>query len=250
MIETLVLSLALACPVPEPALPVPVVQALLGVYRETDLDFVAPVDHPLALVFGTERPELPVRPVTETGDELTYGVWADPVYDGACFEAFVDALMADPRAWPGIRKADTGEIPQLWVTLAAPAAACGSYENPRASCAWNNRDGTGIVTVNAMRWSRGYGYDLASDRITVVNHEVGHLLGFGHYECSLMATSPWQPGAGFPSFESEWDDCGRVPAWPSEEEQEISQLVYTERWLWGGVGPWDGQEFVDEYLAG
>ena len=50
---------------------------------------------------------------------------------------------------------------------------------------FNRRNG-GDVVLNAWRWHEGataYAGDLASYRIYMVNHEVGHALGNGHQPC-------------------------------------------------------------------
>lgn len=60
--------------------------------------------------------------------------------------------------------------------------------NGRLSCHKN-----GNVMINAWRWVNGaetYGADLASYRIYLVSHEVGHSLGHGHVGC---------PGSGRPA---------------------------------------------------
>lgn len=223
MIGSLLLSLGV-CFTPEPALPIPVVQTLLGVYRAADSEKVADPDDPYALIVGTQRPDLPVTP-TEPGEPVTYKVWADPVYDPYCFEETVDRTLSDPRSWPNIVKAAPDETPQFWVTLVAPAAACGTSRNPRASCTWNNGDGTGIITINAMRWSRGYG-DGDKGRTTVLVHEVGHILQVGHSSCSVMGAPRWTPAAGYPRYHNEWTHCTKIPAWPHEGLRELSTRTY------------------------
>jgi hypothetical protein len=43
-----------------------------------------------------------------------------------------------------------------------------------------------LVVINARRWAYGieaYGDDLAAYRQYVVNHEMGHSIGFGHVGC-------------------------------------------------------------------
>lgn len=210
--------MALACPTPEPAVPLPITQVALGIYRSIDewVDVVLSEDHPMVYVFGSERPALPTEPRTD--GPITYDVWVDPIYDESCFEDHVDETLSDPRSWPGVRKVLPGETPQYWITLTAPAGACGTRGNPRASCTRNETAGTGIITINAMRWSRGYG-DLSHDRTQIINHEVGHILRAGHANCSVMGAPRWTPAAGYPKYETQWTECTKVPSWPTESER-------------------------------
>jgi hypothetical protein len=58
---------------------------------------------------------------------------------------------------------------------------CGDGYDRYTSCRNGNR-----VVINLARWARGvphYGAPLDLYRTYAVNHEVGHLLGFGHQLC-------------------------------------------------------------------
>jgi hypothetical protein len=193
-------------------------------YRKAESTEVVGVTHPFVYLIGTARPDLQVEPA-EPGETISFKVWADRIYDRECFESFVEATLSDPRSWPGIRPAEPGETPQFWVTLTAPAGACATFKNPRQTCTWNNGDGTGFITVNALRWSRGYGFG-DSDRRQLINHEVGHILSVGHSNCSVMGAPRWTPAAGYPRYESEYDGCARIPAWPHGALKTRSQESY------------------------
>lgn len=99
---------------------------------------------------------------------------------------FVDATLTDSRSWgtdtrPLVR---VNTVPSARVLLATPETAdalCAPLETGgRLSC----RNGANVV-INAWRWVNGTpGYTKLRDyRRYVINHEVGHALGFAHQEC-------------------------------------------------------------------
>lgn len=133
---------------------------------------------------------------TGTGRLQTYvvevegGLGIDP----AAFAAAVDAVLADPRSWTSggrrsLQRVDDAGAADLQVALTSPATTdrlCAPLQTVgRFSCADGDR-----AVLNAARWLEGataYGSDLAGYRQYLVNHEVGHTLGFRHAPC---------PGAG------------------------------------------------------
>jgi hypothetical protein len=212
---TFLFALSLACGVPEPSLADHEIrQALDG---NLPMDRQARVE-----TFGSHRVEwFPVEPSTD--GTTSYRVWVDPMYDHDCFEQRVVETLSDDRSWPNLRLADENEAPQFWVTLVAPGAACGSAKMMMASCAFTTDR---IIRMNALRWVRGYGhYSLEEEQSMVLNHEVGHILGFGHSDCSLMGTPKWVSGAGWPKWDTEWDNCD-PSVWPSETERAEAWSTY------------------------
>ncbi|HRW19531.1 MAG TPA: DUF3152 domain-containing protein [Dermatophilaceae bacterium] len=117
--------------------------------------------------------------------------------DEAEFARIVASVLTDSRGWQasdGVRfvpltpeQVQAGSTPDLRVTLASPrttARLCAPLNTygPQVSC-WNGSR----AVLNLHRWVRGaatYGADLATYRIYLVNHEVGHGLGHGHVGCS------------------------------------------------------------------
>lgn len=178
-------------------------------------------------VFGQGNPDLPVTPTTSI--DVSYGVWVEPGYDLGCFESKVDEVLLDDRSWPHLRPAGLGETPQFWVTLVPTGAACGSWKSSQASCAFNNGDGTGEVRINYLRWTRGYGSVLPDARTMLLNHEVGHIYGIDHYDCSVMSHPEWVSEAGWPKWDT-GSTCDPVE-WPTVSERATAWNIYASRWL-------------------
>lgn len=107
------------------------------------------------------------------------------------FGEFVLRTLNDDRSWPGensVSFARTDTDPDYRVMLATPQtvdAECDPLDTGgEYSCA------TGSAAVlNAMRWTEGVAEYRESEatltdyRRYLVNHEVGHLLGYGHVGC-------------------------------------------------------------------
>lgn len=118
--------------------------------------------------------------------------------DGAAFAVAVEATLGDPRSWGnggrmsfqrvGVAEAAAGQF-EFKVSLVSPGhmetycpgVGTGGY----TSCRYADR-----AVINLARWATAvpdYAGDVATYRLYVVNHEVGHVLGNGHLDC---------PGAG------------------------------------------------------
>jgi Protein of unknown function (DUF3152) len=118
--------------------------------------------------------------------------------DGAAFAEAVETTLGDPRSWGnggrmsfqrvGLAEAATSQY-EFKVTLVSPGnmetycpgVGTGGY----TSCRYGER-----AVINLARWATAvphYDGDIATYRLYVVNHEVGHALGNGHRDC---------PGAG------------------------------------------------------
>jgi hypothetical protein len=114
--------------------------------------------------------------------------------DGAQFAAAVESTLGDPRSW--------GNGGQLsFQRVGAAEAAAGDYDFRVSLVSPGNMEtycpgvGTGGYTscrfgeravINLARWETAvpdYAGDLATYRLYVVNHEVGHALGHGHEQC-------------------------------------------------------------------
>lgn len=116
------------------------------------------------------------------------------VEEGLPFDAdyvaeFVDEVLADERGWAGDNKHQFQRVDDdsfnFRILVATPDTVdklCAPLKtNGKVSCGRNNR-----ATLNALRWGTGvdsYGRDLENYRRYLINHEVGHLLGYPHENC-------------------------------------------------------------------
>ncbi|WP_066910971.1 DUF3152 domain-containing protein [Millisia brevis] len=110
--------------------------------------------------------------------------------DGS-FAEMVDATLANPKSWIGderfaFRRIDSGD-PDFRVSLTSQMSvrpACG-YDIPLEVSCYN--PSIGRVILNEPRWVRGaiaFQGDVGSYRQYVINHEVGHAIGYAaHQPC-------------------------------------------------------------------
>ena len=140
--------------------------------------------------------------------------------DRSAFAAQVERALLDRRGWGGsgrfaFRRVDRGPV-DFRVTLAgsrtvdrlcAPLATRGRY-----SCYMRGR-----AVLNLWRWTKGsppYRDRRAAYRRYLVNHEVGHALGFGHRACP-------GPGQRAPVMMQQTSEVGacRPGWWPLPAER-------------------------------
>ncbi|MFB6393452.1 DUF3152 domain-containing protein [Polymorphospora lycopeni] len=119
--------------------------------------------------------------------------------DTAAFASAADTILGDPRSWTASGQLRLQHVPQtaaadFTLYLATPAtsermcAAGGLRTEGYTSCRL-----PGQVIINVARWQEAvpdYGAPLDTYRAYVINHEVGHELGYGHEAC---------PSAGGPA---------------------------------------------------
>ncbi len=118
--------------------------------------------------------------------ELEAGV----VEDGPAFATAVEQILGNARSWGAggrlsFQRVDGGAV-DFRVSLTASLTVrklCG-YTLPFETSCYNGELGRAVI--NDARWVRGavaYAGNLPAYRIYVVNHEVGHALGFDHQPC-------------------------------------------------------------------
>lgn len=125
------------------------------------------------------------------GPTVTYTVELDPAVgeDLLAFTAAVEEALGDPRSWARDRRfvrVDDPAKASVRVVLATPGTVdrlCGEVGLQTVglySC-WTGR----FAALNSWRWAEGASAfeDLTTYRRYLVNHEVGHALGFGHVGC-------------------------------------------------------------------
>ena len=126
--------------------------------------------------------------------EIEDGVNATTYGGEDAFASLVDATFADPRGWtndPRFRfeRVTAADNPNLRIQLTTVGTArerCGGELSMEVSCR-TTITGESTVVVNESRWVRGaapFEGDLGRYRQYLINHEVGHALGFaGHESC-------------------------------------------------------------------
>lgn len=109
------------------------------------------------------------------------------------FAALVDATLADPRSWTNDPKfrfehVSASDNPDLRIQLTSVGTtreACGNDLGLETSCRlYTDKDGDRVL-INESRWVRGaapYNGDLGMYRQYLINHEVGHSLGYAEHE--------------------------------------------------------------------
>lgn len=132
--------------------------------------------------------ELTVRYVVEIEDGLN-----PDTYGGAdAFAALIDATFADPRGWtndPRFRfeHVAASDKPDLRIQLTSVGTArerCDGQLGLEVSCR-TTATGESTVVINEARWVRGapaFEGDLGRYRQYLINHEVGHAIGFAAHE--------------------------------------------------------------------
>lgn len=108
------------------------------------------------------------------------------------FARHVQATLDDPRGWSlggSIRFVRTDGPATFTIWLAA-AGTVPSFGAP-CSSQWSCRQGSNVI-INQDRWlgaTPSWPHGLDAYQHYVVNHEVGHWMGYGHATCP----GPWQP---------------------------------------------------------
>ena len=123
----------------------------------------------------------------------------DPIAFGGddAFAAMVDQTLANPKSWTHdaqfafVRIDVNGKAkPDIRISLSSPMTVregCG-YEFPLETSCYNPSYGAGVeprVFINEARWVRGalsFQGDVGSYRQYLINHEVGHAIGYLRHE--------------------------------------------------------------------
>lgn len=166
-----------------------------------------------------ERPNLPASEVRERG-AIGYRVAIEVGLEAelATFVRTVVAVLGDPRGWAGGRTlVPTSSRERFTVLLARPETVDRLCRPLRTkgeySCGRSRR-----AMLNFVRWRDGvmtWGDDVDGYRVYMINHEVGHLLGMPHANC----TTPGEAAPVMLQQSMRLDGC--LPSgWPSASEIE------------------------------
>ena len=126
--------------------------------------------------------------------EVEKGIDASGYGGDQSFAKMIDATLTDPRGWindPRFRfeHVSADQDPDLKIRLTSldtTAELCGAALGTETSCR-TTVTGEDTVIINESRWVRGavpFQGDIGSYRQYLINHEVGHALGFAeHVPC-------------------------------------------------------------------
>lgn len=139
------------------------------------------------------------------------------------FAAGVAIVLADPRGWSlggsiRFRRVPSGGAFRLWIVADALVPSFGGPCTRYYSC----QPGRDII-INDDRWRGGSKYwpgSVARYRHLVINHELGHWLGFRHTTCPA-------PGAPAPVAQQQSKGLGGCTAnpWPTAQERQRLAVV-------------------------
>lgn len=140
--------------------------------------------------------------------------------DAGCFAALVDHILAHENGWSrsglfAFRRVSGKEPASAVITLAAPASVdrrCRPFRTNGFFSCWNGAR----AMINFRQWSgkgRFRGDDLRRYRGYLINHEMGHRLGFGHRRCPGL-------GRAAPVMMQQTKGVGscRLNPWPTAAE--------------------------------
>ncbi len=170
-------------------------------------------------MIGSGTTRIRYRVEVETG--ISWG--ANPVWAPADFAAQVDRIVAAPRGWTASAAAPVTDrsVGLSRASWSFQRVAGGQFEvrlrlatsaTVERECGVNGVDVTGgyscrfgqTLMINLNRWlngAEGYPVDIDDYRTSVINHEMGHFLGFDHMTCP-------SPGRPAPIMQTQTIDLG------------------------------------------
>ena len=117
--------------------------------------------------------------------------------NGECLVNFVSKILNDQRGWRTVVEKEFQVInfteADFNIFFASPTTVDEMCYPLETNGIYSCRNGNQVV-INMFRWLSGgkdFGLDLATYRLYLINHEIGHLLGWGHTNCpSQNALAP------------------------------------------------------------
>ena len=114
-----------------------------------------------------------------------------------CLSNFITSILNDQRGWKTVVEKEFQIVnyyeADFHIFLANPATVDEMCFPLQTNGIYSCRNGNQII-YNYFRWLSGakdFGLDIATYRLYLINHEVGHMLGWGHTNCpSQNALAP------------------------------------------------------------
>ena len=106
-----------------------------------------------------------------------------------CLSNLISGILNDPRGWSTVEDRSfqivNSEDADLNIVFAKPETVDELCYPLQTNGIYSCRNEKNVV-INMFRWLSGakdFGTDLSTYRIYLINHEVGHYLGWGHSDC-------------------------------------------------------------------
>lgn len=154
-------------------------------------EFVA--DHQFAGEESAEPGPPITRPVGTAGPVITFSVEVEPVLGWAVEDAQLEIvnILGDPRSWVAggtqrFQLVVEGEA-DVRIRIATPSTVDARCLPLRTGGTLSCRNGRSL-NLNSDRWAGATSFwtePLAEYRAYLINHEMGHYLGFGHQSCPV-----------------------------------------------------------------
>ena len=114
-----------------------------------------------------------------------------------CLSNFITSILNDKRGWKTVVEKEFQIVSyydaDFHIFLANPATVDEMCFPLQTNGIYSCRNGNQII-YNYFRWLSGakdFGLDIATYRLYLINHEIGHMLGWGHTNCpSQNALAP------------------------------------------------------------